>query len=328
MVTMRRRTLIFGLVAVAGAGAAAGCTADGEPAAGGDQPILSSTAGSTLPAQRITDRYVPAPGTAPAQAFAVGRRDFTFARGDRSLPTRVWYPAAGAVPASPDPVDNATPATGRFPLVLFSHGYTAEPDDYAALLARWAQHGFIVAGPTYPHTSYGAADLDQTDIVNQPADAVHVIDQLRVLGTADPLGAVLDGAKLAAAGHSAGGLTTTGLFSKDRDERLLAGVVIAGTDFEGTAFRGPAAAMLFVHGAKDDTVAYRAGHTVFEAVPWSRAMLSIPAGGHVIEGDYFEAITQTSTQFLRWSLYGDPGAKQRIPAAAAVGNVATLNDQL
>jgi pimeloyl-ACP methyl ester carboxylesterase len=212
--------------------------------------------------------------------------------------------------------------------VLFSHGYTAEPDDYAALLARWAQRGFIVAGPKYPHTSYGAEDLVQTDIVNQPADAVYVLDRLRALGVADPLGAALDGDKMAAAGHSAGGLTTTGLFSKDRDDRLLAGVVIAGTDFEGTPFRGPAAAMLFVHGEKDDTVAYRAGHTVFEAVPWSRAMLSIPDGGHVIEGDHFEAITQTTTQFLRWSLYGDPGAKERIPAAAAVGGVATLDDQL
>jgi fermentation-respiration switch protein FrsA (DUF1100 family) len=328
---MRRRTLILGLAAAAGTGAVGACSTDGSSrsgATGGEQPILSSTAASTLPAQPVTDRYVPTPGTAPPQAFAVGRRDFTFARGDRALPTRVWYPAAGPVPASPDPADEATPAAGKFPLVLFSHGYTAVPDDYAALLARWAQHGFVVAGPTYPHTSYGAKDLEQSDIVHQPADAVYVIDQLHALGAADPIGAVLAGDKIAAAGHSAGGLTTTGLFSKDRDDRLLAGVVIAGTDFGGAAFQGPAAAMLFIHGEKDDTVAYRAGRTVFEAVPWSRAMLSIPAGGHVIEGDSFQAITETSTQFLRWSLYGDPGAKQRIPAAAAAGGVATLDDQL
>jgi fermentation-respiration switch protein FrsA (DUF1100 family) len=332
MVTMRRRTLLLGLAAAAGTGAVGSCSTDRSSspsgATGGDQPILSSTAASTLPAQRVTDRYVPTPGTAPAQAFAVGRRDFAFARRDRALPTRVWYPAAGPVSASPDPADGATPAAGKFPLVLFSHGYTAVPDDYAALLTRWAQHGFVVAGPTYPHTSYGAKELEQTDIVHQPADAVYVIDQLRALGAADPIGAVLAGDKVAAAGHSAGGLTTTGLFSKDRDDRLLAGVVIAGTDFAGAAFQGPAAAMLFIHGEKDDTVAYRAGRTVFEAVPWSRAMLSIPAGGHVIEGESFEAITQTSTQFLRWSLYGDPGAKQRIPAAAAAGGVATLDDQL
>jgi dienelactone hydrolase len=327
--------LLLGAIAVAGAGTAAACSWVGDPsstgssgAAAGDQPILSSTEASTLPAQKITDRYVPAAGTAPAQAFAVGRRDFDLARGDRALPTRVWYPAAGAVPEDPAPTDGATPATGKFPLVLFSHGYTGEPDDYADLLARWAQRGFIVAAPKFPKTSYGAKDQDQTDIVNQPADVVYVIDQMLALGTGDPLGAMLDGTRLAAAGHSAGGLTTTGLFSKDRDDRLLAGVVIAGTDFEGSAFRGPAAAMLFVHGKKDDTVAYQAGHTVFESVPWSRAMLSIPDGGHVIDGDDFEAITQTTTQFLRWSLYGDPAAKARIPVAAAVGGVATLDDQL
>jgi fermentation-respiration switch protein FrsA (DUF1100 family) len=318
------------VAATTGAGAVAACSADGgvTGVSAADEPILSSTTESTLPAQKITTRYVPAPGTAPAQAFAVGRRDFTFARGDRALPTRVWYPAAGVAPASPSPGDNAPPAAGKFPLVLFSHGYTGQPDDYAALLARWAQAGFIVAGPTYPHTSYGAKQLDQTDIVNQPADATYVIGKLVALGATDPLGAVLDGAKLAAAGHSAGGLTTTGLFSKDRDKSLLAGVVIAGTDFEGTPFTGPAAAMLFVHGKNDDTVAYQAGHTVFEAVPWSRAMLTITDGGHVIEGSDFEPIAATSAQFLRWALYGDPAAKARIPAAAAVGDVATLEDQL
>ena len=87
--------------------------------------------------------------------------------------------------------------------------------------------------------------------------------------------------------------------------------------------------MMFVHGRDDDTVTYRAGRTVFEAVPWSRAMLSITDGGHVITDDGFETITATTTEFLRWSLYGDAAAKARIPgAAAAVDGVGTLADQL
>jgi hypothetical protein len=119
------------------------------------------------------------------------------------------------------------------------------------------------------------------------------------------------------------------LFSAERDERLKAGVIIAGTDFQGAAFTGQPAAMMFVHGRDDDTVTHRAGHTVFEAVPWSRAMLSITKGGHVITDADFETTTTTTTEFLRWSLYGDVAAKARIPAAAAaVAGVGTLEDEL
>jgi dienelactone hydrolase len=334
MVTMRRRTLLAGLAATAGAGALSACTAETDigmsgatTASASAAPILASTTASSLAAQDVTAPYTPPPGSAPASAFAVGRRVLQFSRGaDRPLPTTVWYPATGTVPGTPDPVDDAPAATGRFPVVLFSHGLTSQPGDYAPMLARWAQAGFIVAGPTYPHTSYGVADLDALDIVDQPQDASSVLDAL--LALTDPLGRIIDPDRLAAAGHSAGGITTVGLFSAHRDERLKAGVVLAGTDFQGAPFSGPSAAMLFVHGRKDTTVTYRAGHAVFAAVPWSRAMLSITDGGHVTRAADFEATTGTSTEFLRWALYGDGAARGRIPAAARSGAVATVETDL
>jgi dienelactone hydrolase len=330
---MRRRTLIFGLAAAAaGTGGLAACTSETEVGRSASAaPILASTTASSLAPQSITAPYAPTAGTAPAQAYAVGRRVYSaFSRGaDRPLPTTVWYPAVGAAPSTgPAPVADAAAATGLFPLVLFSHGLTGEPAGYADMLARWAQAGFVVAGPTYPHTHYDAPDFQATDIVNQPADASSVIDQLLALDTSDPLRAIIDPDRIAAAGHSGGGITTVGLFSAVRDERLKAGVVLAGTDFQATPFTGPAAAMLFIHGTKDTTVTWRAGHTVFEAVPWSRAMLSITDGGHVTDSTSFEPTTQTSTEFLRYALYGDPTAKTRIPTAAAVNNTATLENQL
>ncbi|MEU7901586.1 chlorophyllase/cutinase-like alpha/beta fold protein [Actinoplanes sp. NPDC049118] len=339
---MRRRTLIVGLAATAGTGALTACTAPTRPVAGGASPsaspavsapasasaapILASTAASSLAPRDVSAPYTPVPGSAPA-AYAVGRQVLRFQRGsDRALPTTVWYPATGAASDTPHPVEDAAPAAGRFPLVLFSHGLTSRPDDYVAILARWAGAGFVVAGPTYPRTSYGAADFDAGDIVNQPADASSVIDSLLAHG--GPLGAIIDPDRLAAAGHSGGGITTVGLFSAYRDERLKAGVVFNGTDFQGVPFTGPPAALLFVHGRRDNTVTHRAGHAVFAAVPWSRAMLSITEGGHVTKAPDFTATVGTSTEFLRWALYGDAAAKARIPAAAAADNVGTLEDQL
>jgi dienelactone hydrolase len=327
MAAVRRRTLLLGLAA---AGATAALCRHPAPSLAAERAptgILSSTKTSTLTPRAVTAYHPPA-GRVPSGAFAVGRRDFAFARGaDRPLPTRVWYPATGT-PGGPVTA-GATPAPGSYALVIFSHGMSSQPDDYAAMLTGWARAGFVVAAPLYPHTSLGTADLDMYDIVNQPADASAVLTRMLALNAGgDPLSGHLDATRVAAAGHSAGGITTVGLFSADRDPRLRAGVVLAGTDFRGAPFTGPAAAMLFVHGQKDDTVAYGAGHTVFAAVPWSRAMLNLPDGGHLATVASQPAITATTAQFLRWSLYGDTAARRHLPAASRIGHVATLDDQL
>ena len=332
---MRRRAALLGLAATV-TGAVTACasqqprTTTPEPSSNpspttspSTSALFASTTSSSLKPRRVVP-YAPQPGTAPAQSFAVGRRDLSFTRADRRLPVRAWYPSVGA--PGGEPVDAAAPASGRFPLVLFSHGLTSQPNDFAPMLTRWAQAGFVVIGPTYPHTSYGATGYDPQDILNQPADASAVLTQY--LALADPQVQQVDRERIAAAGHSGGGITTAGLFSSARDRRLTAGIIIAGTDFAGAPFAGPGAAMLMIHGRNDTTVRYAAGHTVFRAIPWSRAMLTITEGEHVTGAERFETVTGTTTEFLRWSLYGDAAAKARIPGAAAANGVATLEDQL
>lgn len=328
---MRRRAVLGSVVAAVAGAATAGVVIGQSPAhatgRSANADIMGSTTTSTLKPQAITP-YVPVAGSAPQHRFAVGLRDFGFSRGsERQLPTRVWYPAHGA--AGGAVTTAAAPARGPFPLVVFSHGLSSQPNDYATLLSAWAQAGFVVAAPLYPHTSHGTASFNSYDIVNQPADASQVLTSMLALnGSSDPLSGRLDPARVGAAGHSAGAITTAGMFSADRDARLKAGLLFAGTDFRSTPFAGAPAGMFFVHGVKDDTVAYAAGHTVFEAVPWSRAMLTITDGGHEIASGSIAAVTTSTTEFLRWSLYGDDDARRRIPAKAAVGGVATLEDQL
>ncbi len=167
-------------------------------------------------------------------------------------------------------------------MVMFSHGLGGRPDDYATLLTRWAAAGFVVAAPTFPHTSRGA-DNNVLDVLNQPADVSYALDQVLALDgkAGDALRGRLDGERVAAAGHSAGGVTTIGLFTASRDERLDAGVVFAGTALGvGTAFAGAAAPQLFVHGELDEVVEYAAGKAAYDKVPWPKAMLSLPKGDH------------------------------------------------
>jgi fermentation-respiration switch protein FrsA (DUF1100 family) len=267
---------------------------------------------SSAPGQALV---TPSAGNAPAITFEIRERKLRFSRGtDRPLATTVWYPDA----------------PGPFPLILFSHGLTSEPSAYAALLTAWARAGFVVAAPAYPHTSHGADHYDAVDVVNQPVDASYVITRMIALNTGDgdPLAGRINTARIAAAGHSAGGITTIGMFSGNRDDRLVAGIVLAGRQVFRVPFAGPPAALLFVHGKLDRTVPYADGLAAYRSVPWSRAMMAVTKGDHVAITKDFGPVIATTTDFLRWSLYGDAAARGRLRADATGSGVATWTDNL
>jgi len=212
--------------------------------------------------------------------------------------------------------------SGRFPLVLFSHGLHGTPEGYQGVAKRIAGAGFVVAAPAYPYTNGNSTAFNAGDMPNQPADAAQVItDVLK-----SDLGAHIDAAKIGAAGHSAGGYTTAGMLSgKTRDSRLKAGIVIAGGQLNG-AFTGPAATVLFVHGDKDPTVPYTSGRGAYDKVPWSKAFLTLLGGDH---GSYLfgsgaaaDATAKTMLDFLRWTLYGDAVARGRLKSDGTVAGAA------
>lgn len=293
-----RRTVGSALVAAA----LAGCTASAPRSSPPPAVSPSAAPATTSPARAVS------PGRAPAGDFAVQVRRLSLSRGaDRPLPTTVWVPRGD----------------GPFPLIVFSHGLGGTPAAYAELLSAWAEAGFVVAAPAFPHTSAGAAQFNVLDVLNQPADASHVLT--RVLAS---LRGKVDSGRVAAAGHSAGGITTLGMFTGSRDERLLAGVVLAGRQIIATPFTGPAAPLLFVHGRRDATVTYAEGRAAYDATPWPKAFLTVTEGGHTATGTALDVVARTTTDFWRWSLYGDRSAKGRLGGDAKRGGVATLTDKL
>jgi dienelactone hydrolase len=298
---MGRRTVALLLTAVCATGALTSCSTgrSTEPSAG--RSAGPSPSAATHPAPGPTTAPRPANAEAPIKAFPVKTRKLQLSRGeDRPLPTTVWYPATGS---------------GPFPVIVFSHGLTARPGDYAGILARWARAGFVVAAPAYPHTSAGVVDFDVVDLLNQPADASYVLTRVLALDgrAGDPLQGRIDGAHVGAAGHSGGGITTLGMLGGGRDDRLTAAVVLAGRQVLPGAFTGPAVPVLFVHGKLDRTVRYADGLAAFRAVPWPKAMLTLPTAGHVVtSGDEFDLVADATTDFWRWRLYGDAGAGRRL----------------
>lgn len=301
-------------------------------AALGCGPLASPTAAPAINAHpgagRRADPGVP---TRPDVRYPVGLRVLRLARGaDRPLRTLIFYPAAHerlTTPAllragprtgrAPAPA----PATGRFPLVLFSHGLHGTPEVYATAIAAWASAGFVIAAPVYPFTNVDAAHFDRGDIVNQPADAAFVIKKVRQLDRTpgDPLAGHIDADRVAAVGHSAGGYTTTGLFTARHPSWLRAGIVIAGWLAPG-AFRGPPATMLFVQGAQDPVVPLAEGVAAYDAVPWPKSYVVLPDSRHadymVPAGKQYPLMGRTVTSFLRWTLDGDEAAHQSLPHTA------------
>ncbi|MEU4568082.1 chlorophyllase [Micromonospora sp. NPDC023956] len=345
----RRRTPALVATTLLTVGLAA-CSTDTAPATWSPpaEPSATATPGPGAPGPGAPGPGAPGPGApgpgapgpgapgrrAPEQPFAVGVRQLPLNRdGDRPLPVTLWYPARGEAGGAAG--RSAAVAEGRFPVVVFSHGLSARPADYAALLTRWAAAGFVVAAPTFPHTGRGSAQVNPLDVLNQPADVSYVLTEVLRLDerAGDPLRGRLATDRVAAAGHSAGGVTTIGLFTAGRDERLAAGVVLAGTTLGvGSAFAGSAAPQLFVHGHLDEVVDYAAGRAAYDRVPWPKAMLSLPRGDHgralLSDTASLRVVADTTVGFLHWSLYGDEAARGRLPVDAARGGLATLDDRL
>ncbi|MCA2213437.1 alpha/beta hydrolase family protein [Jidongwangia harbinensis] len=284
----------------------------------------SGTPAPESPAPRLRPEARPEARPEPEarpRRYAVGLRELRLARGpDRPLRTVLLYPrtAPPAAEAGDPPLRNTRPARGRFPLVLFSHGLHGSPERYTPVAAAWASAGFVVALPAYPHTSAGARPYRRADIVHQPADAAYVIAQVRRLDTrrGDPLRGRIDGDRVAAVGHSAGGYTTTGLFTAGHDARLRAGAVLAGWQAPG-AFAGPSATMLFLHGDADPVVPIARGRAAFGRVPWPKSFVRLPGASHghfLLPGKRgYPQVIALVTDFLRWTLTGDQRAGRRLP---------------
>ena len=247
---------------------------------------------------------------------------------ERTLPVLLLYPAEGTPTNPAAPEDDATPADGEFPLIVFSHGVTADGPRYEGRLKQWARAGYVVAAPTFPLSS-GRGGLIR-DYVNQPADVSFVLDELLSLQDDEPLAGHIDPERLAAAGHSLGAITTigVGLTSCCSDPRLDAIVSLSGTrlPFEGKGVdeidRLP---FLAVHGANDPIISVSGSDSLFEDADGPAAYLRLADAGHT---DYLRTdahlVDETVLGFLELELRGDDDALDDVPALVTARGNATF----
>lgn len=121
---------------------------------------------------------------------------------ERTLPTRIWYPATAAG-------NGATPsADGPFPIIGWAHGFSSANFEGQFVGAHLASHGYVVVAPTFPLSNGGAPGGPSiADMTNQPADLDFVMRQIAGGAAGDALAAAIDDTRRGIAGLSLGGGT-------------------------------------------------------------------------------------------------------------------------
>ena len=185
--------------------------------------------------------------------YPVGVRDFAWrdgSRGNRNLPTKVWYPAEPPPPGAETATyglmdilpllhDTAYPdlpvaASGMpYPLVLFSHGNKGINYQSFSYTAYLASHGFVVAAPN--HTGNTLFDNPSDEQIAQaaldrPIDIAFVRARITEASAdpGSPLFGAIDTSLVAVTGHSFGGYTTLVLGGGEVDRDAAVARCVAG----------------------------------------------------------------------------------------------------
>ena len=242
-------------------------------------------------------------------------------RDSRILRTLIVYPAA--VDGASAPVENALPADGPFPLVLFAHGLGGYPEGYGEFLAAVASGGYVVVAPEFPRSSrFNPGGPDAGDTGSQPGDLSFLIDTV-VERAADPqwsLAGMVNDSQIAAIGHSNGAITVLGISSNSccRDERVAAAVAMAGppAPFEGEYDFTATPPILIIHGTKDPLIIYATSPKLFNEISSIKGLLTLEGADHGSwlgqSSDLFDDVVSTILDFLAVAFVGDEEAAIRL----------------
>lgn len=293
----------------------------------------------------------------------------------RTLPVEVWYPAAhrevGVSPVvyevealgvavaqlrSPAGARRDTSPWrngGPRPVVLLSHGATSTRFANVSLSEVLASHGYIVVAPDHPGHTTADAVLGVSEAVraqsalDRPKDLSKVLDTLELL-SAKRTGffrGLIDGQRVAVAGHSFGGRTALAMVGarfdvarerseclvddsdrdcaalpvfgaasgskpyRYRDPRVKAALAIAPAGFEFYREDGIAqvdAPVLVVGAGRDQRTPYAEKHRpLYDALTGPRYLLDLKDAGHLTATDVCDIVA--STGFL--GAFGGKDAK-------------------
>lgn len=287
----------------------------------------NASSGSSAPASRTGDDVPSVSDLGPrsfasAGPFAVGVTTLTLP-GDQA-PVEVWYPStkqavAGTKTASynvedylPAALQKLFPpgfqggvyetdahrdvaiASGRFPLVAFTHGYSGFRTQSTFLTTALASWGFVVAAPDLLDNDLTAV-LGGKQASGSGADVAEVRDTITLMGqqgaaSSGRFAGHLDMSRIATVGHSLGGAVSEAVAAADPRVTTFVGLAGATVGSFGQASSGPGSTvphkpgMLMVGTA--DGVADPAGIAqAYAALQQPKRFVTLQNFGHLVFAD-------------------------------------------
>ena len=286
---------------------------------GGD-PGTAIVHGDTVPVvAHLSARSFTQPGP-----FGVG--ETTLALPTNGAPVEVWYPAtkasvANGTEATYDVVDWLPPALkklvpagfavtypsggvrgvavapGRFPLVLFSHGYAGFRDQSTFLTARLASWGFVVAAPDHLSRDLtevlggGAGPKKTTDVGDLKA-TIALMGSENV-SASSPFHHHVDTTLIGAVGHSAGGAAVEALAAVDPRVTTFIGLAGATVGSFGQTSSGAGSIVphqpgLLMVGTNDHVANPRSIVVAYGRMRRPKRLILLRGAGHLVFADLCE----------------------------------------
>jgi predicted dienelactone hydrolase len=319
----RRRRSVLARGAVLAAAATA--FALGPPAGAATTPSAASGTyvldGDTVP---VLHHLGPASFTTPGP-FAIGETTLTLPTD--GAPVEVWYPVthaavAGGTEASYDVstwlppalkklipaglsvtfasggVRDVAVASGRYPLVLFSHGYAGYRDQSAFLTSFLASWGFVVAAPDHFSRDLTevlggptGATAKTTDVADLEATATLMAHENAKAGSR--FHGHIDTKKVGAVGHSDGGVAVEALAAVDPKVATFIGLAGATVGLPGDATHGPDSIVphqpgLLMSGTADTVVPTAGMVTAYGKMHAPKRLILVKGAGHLVFADICE----------------------------------------
>jgi dienelactone hydrolase len=201
----------------------------------------------------------------------------------------VRYPSGG--------IRGAEVHSGRFPVVLFSHGYSGWRSQSTFLTAHLASWGFVVASPEH-------ASRDLTEVLSSlgksstPASGADVndlrstLDYLAAQNDADGsyLKGHLDLSRVAAVGHSAGGAAVEKLAVVDSRIKTFIGLAGAaygsfGSTATGAGSEAPKVPGMIEFGLNDHIVKGASLVNAYNLMHSPKRLITLSGQGHLVFAD-------------------------------------------
>jgi predicted dienelactone hydrolase len=199
-------------------------------------------------------------------------------------------PAVDRVQYKTDAYENAPAATspGKYPLVVFSHGYAGYPEQSVSLTTHLASWGFVVAAPD--HVERSLDGLLGTAAAGVPKSTdVAVLQATLALAIASSNGpgvlhGLVDPNRVVAAGHSAGASAAYDFASADpRVKAWISYSVSFGPGDPAPAV--PAKPGMVMLGTTDGVIPPASSRQVYAGMNAPKYLVQIPRAGHLVFSD-------------------------------------------